>query len=1563
MKQKKDANPRKWKEYWKHPVGHRLMAGVLCICLMVVSLPAKIYGSLALAAEKREIVMFPELPDEVRVQEVKTGTKWEELDLPDTLAAMCRPVQQGNFKEIQRYNMEMERRWADPALSLLDGSGEVPNSNAANGTEPEGVSEATQQGEVTGSDATEGKQEESNENQENPAPSEDIENPGESSSLEEMAMIEGIAWTSIPEYDKDAKGTYIVVPILPEGYSLAEGVELPEISIIVGTDRKTEGERPDRKKKKADEKEIEELQGGQIGQLELLEAVPASVPACGVISQDTVWQGNGTLRDGELVVEPGVTLTIHGTLAIQGSVTIRGGGTVLRGSRDAKFSIGEGTELLMKNITMEGASVHAPESMITVRDGKIILDDGCKFQNFIEEFSFLKGGGSVLYLHHGTAILNNATIENCQASFYGGAIFASGGSSITINGGIYKHNKALPTGSLKQYGGGFLYNAVSKLTINGGQFIGNTSTGFGGCVYTIGYNGTEVRLNGGYFEGNTSSYPGYQGSGAFFSLSEGMHSTTETVFDLSGNVQFCGDGKKGGGTDGIYLDRGESITRKIQISNTMRYPVEVYLKASNGYVIAEGASGYVLHERDMKKIFFYDVGNSGKKWYAVLDKDKNQIYLSDQDPQYGYYVYYISNGAAGTVVDNGRYQIGDTVQVKSADGLQWAEHTFIEWNTEQDGTGDSYQPEDDLEIRGDTDLYAIFVGKKTLTANFYSGGDGKKESRYVVLDETEASGTIEAPELKELEGWLALGWSQEKTGYTAGIQPMSQITLDRNTDYYGIYQKDVTLSYVAEDAEQVPESSTLPCYANVHGQIGYDPADFMVAPAPSRSGYIFLGWNTKEDGTGTFYQPEDSLAIQEDIILYAQFVEKDKKIYTADFYSGSAGEKESCYAVLEETESSGTVIAPVPCQMEGWLVLGWNPDKTKYSAEIQPESQITLTGDVEYYGIYQKDVTLSYETEGASQSPESSTLPCFANVHGQVSYALAEFTVAPAPERFGYIFKGWNTNQDGSGDVVLAGSSLKLGHDAILYAQWEVDIQDAPYQVEHYRQDLEGDGYTKAEEDTETLSGRIGKTADAKEKSYTGFMVNRTHPLGMPSGKVAEDGSLVLKLYYDRDVYEVCFDLNGGFGAVPEPQYVRYGGLLAEPEPPKRAGYQFKGWYLQENSLYTELWDFGSPVENNTGTLKTTLYAKWADELAPVMGEASFGTGYQDFLDWVIQKNCIVITVPVLEEGSGMHQAEYVLLSEDGTEKAGLARIEGNHRMAERSLAYGSSAVLVRALQEQAEHGRYRAVITVEEEFKGKVLLSCSDNAENVSAKKTLTALGGGIIIEDNAPEIYFTHTEEKTAEPIKVGVSVEDAGDGSVTAGLAAVTYQIDGGKVHRLPKEDFQKEMVETCQFTVKVAGVGEHTLLVNAKDNAGNENTKQVSLKINEKKEDPVLKKEKEDTGKVQELTGFVLPGGTGDPGAGQGPKGIEPKTGDSTHVEIYATAAMIAGFTYLLLYFEGEHGMTEQEKEEIVYRLVEWAKRGGKLRRMLGLAVIFLFLAYYHSIGRSVAVELREVYVKK
>lgn len=79
--------------------------------------------------------------------------------------------------------------------------------------------------------------------------------------------------------------------------------------------------------------------------------------------------------------------------------------------------------------------------------------------------------------------------------------------------------------------------------------------------------------------------------------------------------------------------------------------------------------------------------------------------------------------------------------------------------------------------------------------------------------------------------------------------------------------------------------------------------------------------------------------------------------------------------------------------------------------------------------------------------------------------------------------------------------------------------------------------------------------------------------------------------------------------------------------------------------------------------------------------------------------------------------------------------------------------------------------------------------------------------------------------------------------------------------------------------------------------------------------------------------------------------EPKTGDTTHAEVYATIAMIAGLTYLLLYFMEEgRGMSEREKDAFVAAFIRWAKKGGTFRRCCAMAAIFCLLTYYHSIGK-------------
>ena len=1665
MEERKGSNLSGWKGRRNHPIGQRMLAGLLCVCLMVVSLPIEYGGGKALAAQKMEIVAFEELPKDVKVQQVEMGTPLERLGLPGALKVTCRKMEEAG------------------SIS--------PSEAAAGGSQPE------------------------------------------------PAVIEEVAWESQPEYSSETEGIYVFTPILPEHYFPAEGLELPKINVAVRGGslsrgmEKEEGEEQNFAGKKAkDEKEsldkLEEVQG----EWQELYAAKAA-PGCGVISEDTTWE-SGALANGELIVEPGVTLTLNGILDISGSVTIWGGGTIERGRSSTKIAVKPGAHLTISGITMEGASISSPYSMIEVKNGEILLDNKCHLKNFIKTNDM---GGAIFIDEGGKAVFDDIIIEYCSAPNYGGAVFARD-SEVTIKSGIYRYNKT--TSTKYQYGGGCLYNACSQYYIYGGQFIGNTSVGCGGCIYNIEEEGSNLYLYGGYFEGNVCQYKGYEGSGAIFYAAydparPGLGNLVTTL-DLSGNVKFCGNGVEGSGVDGVYLEINtkKNTARKIQISNTLGYPVTLYLKAEENFVIAEGVKGHIiLHERDMKKINFVDVGDSGKKWYAVLDKEKNEVYLSTIDPQYGYYVYYIGNGAQGTVVDDGRYQIGDTAQVKPADPLQWEGHTFLEWNTEPDGSGKGYQPGEDLNIEGDTDLYAIFEEreKRTFTANFYSGDGCGKETKSIISDKSEPSGKVEAPEPKELEGFTFIGWEEENpSGYTGELKPGQEATLTKEeTDFYAVYQKDVTLSYVAEGAGQVPESGTKPYFANVHQEIGYQEPEFTMAKGPEKKGYIFATWNTEPDGGGVDYTEGGAARFTQDTTVYAQY--SKKKVLVASFYSGSGCEKETTTVELDRNEGTGKVEAPEPKELEGFTFIGWEEENPSgYTGELKPGQEATLTKEeTDFYAVYQKDVTLSYVAEGAGQVPESGTKPYFANVHqeigyqepeftiaqgpqregftfvgwdtepdgngdayaegsvekftedtalyaqysqkkvfaadfysgsagskerlfelveesilsveitapglkemegwepvgwdanpdsyagdvspgtalalteplqeyygvykkgvmlsydlngaqgiidpdiqhsranvhGEVTYQIPEFTIVSTPSRPGYLFQGWNTLPDGSGEEAPIGSVQSYGQDTALYAIWQEDERAVSYQVEHYKQDLEGDGYTKEGSDTEGLTGIKGKEVEASPKEYAGFHFNNAHPSNALSGKLEEDGKLVLKVYYDRDAYTVDFDLNGGYGTKPDTQKVRYGGLVEAVEEPKKAGYNFKGWRLEDNGLDGGLWDFASPVEANTDSLETTLYAKWVDELAPQMGDASFSTERKDFLNWLIKKENLVITVPVLEEGSGMKRAEYTLVPEQGEEKRGEAQVTEQHGLSSQSMAFGSGAFILRALQREAESGRYEAEFTIDRDFKGKVLLTCIDNAGNISATKTLTAMGGGVIVEDNAPTITFSNTKDRMAdETVDIDVLVEDSKNGEVSGGIAEVGYQIDQEEVVKLPEEDFQGGMVESYRFTLNLSGEGEHTVKVHAEDNAGNGNTQQISLTIQGKEEvdgQNLAEKEEHDMeGAILETGNFGDPGNPSQPGK---PIGGEPKTGGGAQVKIYATAAMIAGFGYLLLYFEGEHGISKEKKEEIVYRLIAWAKGGGIVRRYAGLAVIFLFLAYYHSIGKSVDVEWKEVYANR
>lgn len=105
--------------------------------------------------------------------------------------------------------------------------------------------------------------------------------------------------------------------------------------------------------------------------------------------------------------------------------------------------------------------------------------------------------------------------------------------------------------------------------------------------------------------------------------------------------------------------------------------------------------------------------------------------------------------------------------------------------------------------------------------------------------------------------------------------------------------------------------------------------------------------------------------------------------------------------------------------------------------------------------------------------------------------------------------------------------------------------------------------------------------------------------------------------------YTVEFESNGG--SEIESQKVEEGGSIKEPEDPTRGGYDFKGWYKDEN--FEDEWNFAE----DTVTEEITLYAKWEKVKDDDEDNHNGGGGYE--LPEKKQDKEPVENIPELETG------------------------------------------------------------------------------------------------------------------------------------------------------------------------------------------------------------------------------------------------------------------------------------------------------------------------------------------
>ena len=296
-------------------------------------------------------------------------------------------------------------------------------------------------------------------------------------------------------------------------------------------------------------------------------------------------------------------------------------------------------------------------------------------------------------------------------------------------------------------------------------------------------------------------------------------------------------------------------------------------------------------------------------------------------------------------------------------------------------------------------------------------------------------------------GYTLLGWSTDKNATNASYSVTNGVSNDwinKNSpkvDLYGVWTANkYTVAYNANGG-----SGTMATDKATYGA-GY----VTKANAFSRTGYTFVGWNEKADGTGTDWTSwigkSWTWTYTKNITLYAQWtVNKYTLMITGD--SG-----------VEKITGNGTynygTIANVTYQIKpGYHI----KNITGTTADGDPNG--VWTGHTGKGGTVNDTWTVKAcnRTAVVHTEPNTYTIKYDGNgsTGGSTAYSSHIYDVAKALTaneytRTGYSFNGWNTKADGSGTAYADKASVKNltsvnGAIVILYAQWSINSYTLTY--------------------------------------------------------------------------------------------------------------------------------------------------------------------------------------------------------------------------------------------------------------------------------------------------------------------------------------------------------------------------------------------------------------------------------------------------------------------------------------------------------------------------------------
>ena len=322
---------------------------------------------------------------------------------------------------------------------------------------------------------------------------------------------------------------------------------------------------------------------------------------------------------------------------------------------------------------------------------------------------------------------------------------------------------------------------------------------------------------------------------------------------------------------------------------------------------------------------------------------------------------------------------------------------------------------------------------------------------------------------------------------------------------------------------------------------------------PTRSGYTFVNWNTKSDGSGTSYASGATYSTNANLTLYAIW----KKNVVCKWTTAEACQKANPGYTCKSTGTDGAC---------------WDVDKP-----------------VTY--------TISYNANGGSGAPSNQT-----KTHG-TDLKLS----GTKPTRSGYTFVNWNTKSDGSGTSYASGATYNTNANITLYAIWKANSSGGDTTTKYTVSYNANGGSGAPGNQVKTKGSNLKLSSTKPTRSGFAFVNWNTKSDGTgksyaPSATYSTDANLTLYAIWKTNAsggpvtkkYTVKFDANGGTGTTKEVVCTYGSKCTLTGNAFTRDGYEFTGWNTKSDGNGVSYRDREAVKDlSSVDGAIVTLYAKW----------------------------------------------------------------------------------------------------------------------------------------------------------------------------------------------------------------------------------------------------------------------------------------------------------------------------------------------------------------------------------